>query len=30
MLSAQHGKCSVCRKTQKRAFDVDHDHTTGR
>jgi hypothetical protein len=29
MLSAQHGKCSVCRKTQKRAFDVDHDHTTG-
>ena len=29
MLSAQGGRCAICHKTQERAFDVDHDHTTG-
>lgn len=29
MLAAQDYRCAVCRKTQERAFDVDHDHETG-
>ena len=30
MYAAQGGACAICRKTQKRAFDADHDHATGR
>ncbi len=30
MLSNQKGKCAICGKEQERAFDVDHDHKTGR
>ena len=30
MLEQQGGACAICRKTQQRAFDVDHCHTTGR
>jgi hypothetical protein len=30
MLTEQGGGCAICRKTQDRAFDVDHDHSTGR
>jgi hypothetical protein len=26
----QGGKCAICEKTQDRAFDVDHDHISGR
>jgi transcription elongation factor Elf1 len=29
LLNEQDGKCAVCRKTQEKAFDVDHDHKTG-
>lgn len=29
MFSDQGGCCAVCRKSQARAFDVDHDHATG-
>ena len=29
MFSEQGGACGVCKKTQDRAFDVDHDHATG-
>ncbi len=28
MFRAQAGMCAVCHKTQKRAFDVDHNHIT--
>jgi hypothetical protein len=30
MLEQQGGACAICRKTQQRAFDVDHCHATGR
>ena len=30
MFSAQRGACAICSKTQDRAFDVDHDHKTGK
>jgi len=30
MLERQGGACAICRKTQQRAFDVDHCHATGR
>lgn len=30
MFEAQGGACAVCGKTQDRAFDVDHCHTTGK
>lgn len=30
MFKAQGGACAVCRRTQERAFDVDHCHETGR
>ena len=26
----QNGRCAICQKTQERAFDVDHDHSTSR
>jgi hypothetical protein len=29
MFAAQDGRCGVCGKTQERAFDVDHDHSSG-
>lgn len=30
MFAAQDGKCAICRKSQDRAFDVDHCHSTGK
>jgi len=30
MLEAQGGACAVCRKEDRRALSVDHDHQTGR
>ncbi len=30
MLRDQDGRCAVCGKIQERAFDVDHDHKTGK
>lgn len=30
MFAKQDGKCAICKKTQERAFDVDHCHKTGR
>lgn len=30
LFALQEGKCGICEKTQERAFDVDHDHKTGR
>lgn len=30
MLRDQDGRCAVCGKTQARAFDVDHCHTSGK
>lgn len=29
MLAAQDDRCAICREAPKRAFHVDHDHTTG-
>lgn len=29
MFAAQQGKCAVCGKSQDRAFDVDHCHSSG-
>jgi hypothetical protein len=29
MMEKQGGSCAICRKTQERAFDVDHNHKTG-
>jgi hypothetical protein len=29
MFSAQSGCCAICKKSQDRNFDVDHNHTTG-
>ena len=29
LFKAQHGKCAICDKKQKRVFDVDHCHQTG-
>lgn len=30
MFESQEGACAICRKTQKRSFDVDHCHATGK
>lgn len=30
MFVEQDGACAICRKTQSRAFDVDHCHATGK
>src|SRR5271166_6166626 len=29
MFAAQNGCCAICRRSQDRAFDIDHDHQTG-
>ena len=29
LFAAQDGKCAICRRSQERAFDVDHCHSTG-
>lgn len=29
LFTKQDGRCAICGRTQKRAFDVDHDHKTG-
>lgn len=29
MYDSQGGCCAICRKVQRRAFDVDHNHATG-
>lgn len=30
MFDAQDGRCAICRRSQKRALDVDHCHASGR
>jgi hypothetical protein len=30
LFKKQNGKCAICQKTQSRAFDVDHCHSTGK
>jgi len=30
LLNKQNGCCAICGRTQLKAFDIDHDHATGR